>query len=77
MVQYAGMTKPPRHGRPPAGVRPNECVRSYPNAGIRLPLDTKRKLHALAEVLQLPAWLTADVLIRGAAEQLTTPKRTR
>jgi hypothetical protein len=45
-----------RIGRPPAGARDGEKVRDYPQLSIRLPADTKAKLHALSLIESRPQW---------------------
>ena len=47
--------KRPR-GRPPKGVRPGETVTSYHRLTVRLPVDAKARLLALADVTGTPAW---------------------
>jgi predicted DNA-binding protein len=43
-------------GRPPAGARPGEKVKDYPQLSIRLPAEVKAKLHALSVVSGRPQW---------------------
>jgi len=50
-----------RIGRPPAGARPGEKVKDYPQLSIRLPGDVKAKLQALSVISGQPQWrLIAD-----------------
>jgi hypothetical protein len=51
-------TQKPRRaiGRPPAGARPGEKVKDYPQLSIRLPEEVKAKLHALSLVSGRPQW---------------------
>lgn len=51
-----GSTRDRRIGRPPAGARRGERVRDYPQISIRLPLDARAKLSALANVTGLTRW---------------------
>jgi hypothetical protein len=43
-------------GRPPAGARPGEKVKDYPQLSIRLPEETKAKLQALSLISGRPQW---------------------
>jgi len=43
-------------GRPPAGARPGEKVKDYPQLSIRLPGEVKAKLQALSLVSGRPQW---------------------
>jgi len=49
-------SKPRRIGRPPAGARPGEKVKDYPQLSIRLPAEIKAKLQALSLVSSRPQW---------------------
>lgn len=51
-------TQKPRRaiGRPPAGARPGEKVKDYPQLSIRLPEEVKAKLHALSLISGRPQW---------------------
>ena len=51
-------TQKPRRaiGRPPAGARPGEKVKDYPQLSIRLPEEVKAKLQALSLVSGRPQW---------------------
>ncbi len=45
-----------RIGRPPAGARPGEKVKDYPQLSIRVPGEIKAKLQALSLVSTRPQW---------------------
>jgi predicted DNA-binding protein len=45
-----------RGGRPPAGFRPGERVRDYPQLSVRVPPRTKLRLGALSVLLSKPQW---------------------
>jgi predicted DNA-binding protein len=45
-----------RIGRPPAGARPGEKVKDYPQLSIRLPAEVKAKLHAISMISARPQW---------------------
>jgi predicted DNA-binding protein len=46
----------PRGGRPPAGFRPGERVRDYPQLSVRVPPATKLRLGALSVMQSKPQW---------------------
>ena len=48
--------EPLRRGRPPAGARPGEKVKDYPQISIRVPPDMKLKLDALSRLQSKPQW---------------------
>lgn len=54
------MSKTPKErraiGRPPAGARPGEKVKDYPQLSVRLPAEVKAKLQALSAVRGRPQW---------------------
>ena len=54
------MAKAPKEsrpiGRPPAGARPGEKVKDYPQLSIRLPGDVRAKLQALSVISGRPQW---------------------
>jgi hypothetical protein len=62
-------------GRPPSGVRSGERVRDYPQVTLRLPPETKAKLHALSLVTTTPQWRVVNAALecffreRSAHEQ--------
>jgi hypothetical protein len=64
-----------RSGRPPAGVRKGERVKDYPQTSLRLPPETKAKLHALSRVSGTPQWRVVSAALecffreRSATEQ--------
>jgi hypothetical protein len=43
-------------GRPPAGARPGEKVKDYPQVSIRVPAHVKAKLQALSVISGRPQW---------------------
>jgi hypothetical protein len=43
-------------GRPPAGFRPGELVREYPQLSVRVPPEIKLTLAALSVLLSKPQW---------------------
>jgi hypothetical protein len=45
-----------RSGRPPAGARPGEKVKDYPQLTVRVPPDMKVKLGALSILQSKPQW---------------------
>jgi hypothetical protein len=45
-----------RVGRPPAGARPGEKVKDYPQLSVRVPPEMKIKLGALSVVQSKPQW---------------------
>src|SRR4051794_17559088 len=45
-----------RMGRPPAGARPGEKVKDYPQLSVRLPIEIKAKLDALSSISARPQW---------------------
>jgi predicted transcriptional regulator len=50
-------------GRPPAGAHAGEKVKDYPQLSIRVPTDTKAKLHAMSLVTARPQWrLISDAI---------------
>ena len=60
---------PRRIGRPPAG-EDGEKVKDYPQLSIRLPLDVRAKLQALAMVTTRPQWrLITDAIECYLAER--------
>jgi hypothetical protein len=51
------MTQPRRRaGRPPAGRKPGETVRNYPQVSFRLPEEVKDQIQRLAELRSQPQW---------------------
>ena len=56
MAGNRSKTAPRKSGRPPAGVRQGERVKDYPQVSLRLPPETKAKLHALSVVAAIPQW---------------------
>jgi hypothetical protein len=46
----------PRGGRPPAGFRPGERVRDYPQLSVRIPRETKVAVAALSVMQVQPQW---------------------
>ncbi|MBI1873210.1 MAG: PD40 domain-containing protein, partial [Acidobacteria bacterium] len=60
-----------RIGRPPAGARRGERVRDYPQISIRLPLDARAKLSALARVTGLTRWRLIVKALEELAEEWT------
>jgi predicted DNA-binding protein len=51
-----------RAGRPPAGAREGERVKDYPQLSIRVPVEIKARLNALAAVTGLAQW---RVIVKG------------
>jgi hypothetical protein len=47
---------PPRVGRPPAGARPGERVKDYPQVSLRVPREVKRELQLLGKIRAQPQW---------------------
>jgi predicted DNA-binding protein len=45
-----------RVGRPPAGTRPGEKVKDYPQIALRLPQEMKKALQLLSVVRAQPQW---------------------
>lgn len=45
-----------RSGRPPAGARPGEKVKDYPQLSVRVPPEMKRKLEVLSMLQSKPQW---------------------
>jgi hypothetical protein len=45
-----------RAGRPPAGARPGERVKDYPQVSLRIPPALKSQLHALGILRSKPQW---------------------
>jgi len=79
--------QPRKTGRPPAGVRQGERVKDYPQVSLRLPPETKAKLHALSIVAATAQWRVVSAALecffkeRSDSEQrrvvsyLRTPRR--
>ena len=45
-----------RVGRPPAGAKEGERVKDYPQLSVRVPLEMKARLNALAAMTGLAQW---------------------
>jgi predicted DNA-binding protein len=45
-----------RSGRPPAGARPGEKVKDYPQVSLRIPPSLKSQLYALSILRSKPQW---------------------
>src|SRR6266700_2475708 len=45
-----------RSGRPPAGARPGEKVKDYPQVSLRIPPALKSELYALSILRSKPQW---------------------
>ena len=58
-----------RAGRPPAGAKEGERVKDYPQLSIRVPIEIKARLNAVAAVTGLSQWRVIveaiDCLIHG------------
>jgi hypothetical protein len=52
-----------KSGRPPAGLRQGERVKDYPQVSLRLPPETKAKLHALSVVAATPQWRVVSAAV--------------
>jgi hypothetical protein len=55
-MRRADPRKRPRGGRPPAGFRPGERVREYPQLSVRIPSEMKSRLGALSIMMSKPQW---------------------
>jgi hypothetical protein len=62
-------------GRPPKGVRPGETVTSYHRLTVRLPVDAKARLLALADVTGTPAWLLVTKAVDLLWKELSADRR--
>ena len=63
-------------GRPPAGARPGERVKDYPQLSIRLPADVKAKLQALSIITARPQWrLISDAIECYVRDRPETERR--
>lgn len=68
----AGRKRRPRGGRPPAGFRPGERVRDYPQLSVRIPAVMKMTLSALGVMQSKPQWRivceSIECLVRSLSE---------
>jgi hypothetical protein len=66
-----------RIGRPPAGTRPGERVKDYPQVSLRLPEEIKARLQRLSALRSQPQWRIVCDAIECYLRELAPEERRR
>jgi hypothetical protein len=66
-----------RAGRPPAGARPGEKVKDYPQVSLRIPPAFKSQLHAISVLRAKPQWRVLIDALELLVRELTVAEKRR
>jgi hypothetical protein len=66
-----------RAGRPPAGARPGEKVKDYPQVSLRIPPVLKSQLYAISVLRAKPQWRVLIDALESLMRELTVAEKRR